>query len=188
MRIGVLGGSFDPIHHGHLLAARRLRERLGLDQVRLMPAGAQPFKTGGHGAPGADRAAMVALAVAEEPGLLLDDREVHRAGPSWTVDSLRELRAEFPEAALTLLLGTDAAAEFSAWREAAAIPALAEVVVFSRGQPGPVPAGCRSETIPLVDLSATEIRARVADGQSIRYLVPDAVADYIAAHRLYTRP
>lgn len=185
MRIGVLGGSFDPVHHGHLLAARGLRERLGLDEVRLIPAGEQPFKTGRHGAPAAARAAMAELAVEGEPGLLVDRIEVDRPGPSFTVDTLEALASRLPGTNLTLLLGADAAAEFDAWRTPARIRALAEVVVFSRVGAGPAPGGFRTVELPAVDISATAIRARVRAGQSIRYLVPDPVAAYIAAHRLY---
>lgn len=186
MRVGVFGGSFDPIHHGHLVVARALRERLELAEVRLIPAGAQPLKHGRHSASAPDRARMVELAVAGEPGLVADRIEVERAGPSYTVDTLRALAARCPEAAWMLLLGADAAREFDRWREADAIRALAEVVVFTRGG---APAGnglrFRVQDVPLVEISATDIRARVRAGRSIRYLVPEAVADYIAARRLY---
>lgn len=184
MRIGVLGGSFDPVHHGHLLAARGLREALGLDEVRLIPAAEQPFKTGRHGASGAARAAMAELATQGEPGLAVDRIEVERPGPSYTVDTLEALAARWPGAAITLLLGADAAVEFDAWRAPERIRALAEVVVFTRAGAPSVPRW-REVTLPAVDISATAIRARVRAGLSIRYLVPDPVAAYIAAHRLY---
>jgi len=185
MRIGVFGGSFDPVHHGHLLAARALREVLGLDEIRLIPAGTQPLKGGGHAAPAPDRAAMVELAVAGEPGLVADRREVERAGPSYTSDTLRELHRQYPDAALTLCLGSDAAREFPRWKDPEGIRALARVVVFHRaGEPAPA-SGMPTVEVPLAEISATQIRARVRAGQSIRYLVPDAVAGYIATHRLY---
>jgi len=180
VRIGIFGGSFDPIHHGHLIAATSLAEALGLDQVRMVVARTQPLKRNGHGASAADRAEMVGLAVGDNPRLRADRSELDREGPSYTVDTLRSLRAGLPGAELVLLLGADAAAELPRWREAEAIPALARVEVFARGG-----AGEGSKAVPRVDISSTEIRERVRLGRSIRYWVPDAVAEYIAAHRLY---
>jgi nicotinate-nucleotide adenylyltransferase len=184
VRIGVLGGSFDPIHHGHLIVAQALRERLGLDEVRLVPAGEQPFKEGRHRASAADRAAMVELAAAGEPGLVADRCEVDRPGPSHTVVTLQELGTRHPGAELVLLIGSDAAAGLPDWHRADEIPALARVVVFRRaggGIPGEV-------LVPAIDISSTEVRARVRAGRSIRYRVPEAVAAYIASHRLYQDP
>jgi len=180
VRIGVFGGSFDPIHHGHLIAATSLADALGLDQVRMVVARTQPLKRDGHGASAADRAEMVGLAVGDDARLRADRSELDREGPSYTVDTLRALRAGLPGAELVLLLGADAAAELPRWREAEAIPALARVEVFARGG-----AAAGSQAVPRVDISSTEIRARVRRGRSIRYWVPDAVAEYIAAHRLY---
>ena len=185
MRIGVLGGSFDPIHHGHLIAARTLREELELDLVVLVPAGQQPFKRNGHGADAADRASMTELAVAGEEGLAVDRIEVERAGPSYTVDTLGAFRDRWPGAELTLLIGADAAAEFPAWRSAARIPELAKVVVFTRAGSEVPSVGLPLVESPAVEISSTEVRARVAAGQSIRYLVPELVADYILVNRLY---
>lgn len=186
MRVGVLGGSYDPIHHGHLLAAVALRETLGLDEVLLVPAGSQPFKAGQHLATADDRAAMVGLAVAGVAGLRLDRREVDRSGPSYTVDTLRGLASERPEAHLVLLIGSDAAVEFPSWKEAEMIRTLAEVVVFARsgGSTGAV-VGQPVVSVPLVELSATSVRERVAQGLSIRFMVPEQVEEYIATHRLY---
>lgn len=185
MRIGILGGSFDPVHHGHLLVARTLLETEALDRMLLIPARAQPFKGERHGAPAEARARMVALAVEGEPGLALDRVEVDRAGPSYTVETLRILRARDPGAHLVLFVGSDAAVDLPAWRESDALSTLAEVVLFARaGAPAPA-LGLRAVTVPHVEISATAIRARLRAGRSIRYLVPDAVAAYIAAHRLY---
>jgi nicotinate-nucleotide adenylyltransferase len=185
VRFGVLGGSFDPVHHGHLIAARALREKLELDRVLLIPAGQQPFKGKGHGADGADRAMMVELAVAGEPGLAMDRVEVGRPGPSYTVDTLAGLRARWPTVELTLLVGADAAIEFPAWRSAERVRELARVVVFSRAGAEPPSVGLPLIEIPVVEISSTDVRARVRAGLSVRYLVPEAVADYIAANRLY---
>jgi len=184
VRIGVLGGSFDPVHHGHLIAARALREILALDEVRLVPAGSQPFKRDGHGAPAFDRARMTELAVAGEAGLMADRLEVEREGPSYTVDTLTSLQARWPGAELTLLVGADAAREFPSWRDADRIRAMARVVVFTRAGSGSL-ADHPVVEVPALEISSTDIRARVRAGRSIRYLVPDAVADYILTEQLY---
>lgn len=183
MRVGVLGGSFDPIHHGHLIVAQALREQLALDEVRLVPAGAQPFKGGRHVASAEHRAGMVALATDGEPGLVTDRSELERSGPSYTVVTLRELRARLPGAELMLLVGSDAAAELPTWYEAEEIPALATVVAFPR--PGEAAHAPGAVVVPAVAISSTDVRARVRAGRSIRYWVPERVAEYIATHRLY---
>jgi nicotinate-nucleotide adenylyltransferase len=185
--IGLLGGSFDPVHNGHLIVGQVAAETLGLNQLRLVPARQQPFKAGRHGASVEHRSAMLALAVDGIPGLEIERAELTRPGPSYTVDTLRELRFREPGAELVLLLGADAAAELSAWREAEAIPGLARVVVFAR--PGaPVPDSrliARRIAVPAIDISATEVRQRVREGRSIRGWVPDPVAEYVTTHRLY---
>jgi len=183
--VGLLGGSFDPVHHGHLVTAVVLREELGLDEVRLVPARAQPFKAG-HGAPVEDRLRMLELAVADCAGLAVEPIEVRRPGPSYTVDTLRLLGRREPAESWTLLVGSDAATEFAAWREHEAIMGLARVVFFSRaGQSPPALAGTDHVSVPGLDISATAVRERVARGRTIRYWVPDSVAEYIATHRLY---
>lgn len=185
--IGLLGGSFDPVHHGHLIVARVAAETLGLTELRFMPAREQPFKRGRHLAPAADRAAMLDLAVAGEVGLGVERVELGLPTPSYTVATLRALRAREPAAAFTVLLGADAAAELEAWHQAGALPALARLVAFARpGAPRPAsPLLAGVIEVPAVEISATEIRARVRAGRSIRYWVPDAVAEYVVRHRLY---
>lgn len=186
MRVALLGGSFDPVHHGHLIAAAALRDALTVDQVRLMPAGEQPFKVGQHGAAAAHRASMLELAVAGEAGLVVERAEVDRPGPSYTVDTLAELSAKEPDVDWLLLLGADAAKLFPTWRDPEGIRHRASVVVFARdGEAPPTGVADRVVAVPRVDVSSTEIRARVRAGRSIRFLVPDAVARYIAAHGLY---
>jgi nicotinate-nucleotide adenylyltransferase len=188
--IGLFGGSFDPVHHGHLIVARVAAESLGLDEVRFMPAREQPFKRGRHAAPAADRAVMLELAIAGSPGFAVERAELERPGPSYTVDTLESLRAREPRAAFTLLLGADAAAELGAWHRAGELPGLARIVVLAR--PGtPVPSSpliAASLEVPAVDISATEIRRRARAGLPVRYWVPDAVAEYMARHRLYLDP
>jgi nicotinate-nucleotide adenylyltransferase len=187
VRIGVFGGSFDPVHHGHLIVADEARRALGLTEVRFVPAREQPFKEGRHRAGADDRLAMLRLAIEGVPGFVADPRECRRAGPSYTVDTLRELRSEFPEAALSLLVGADSARDFPKWREAAAIRELATLVVLTRpGAAAPTnDLGGKMLRVPAVDISATLVRDRVRAGESIRFLVPEAVARYIADRRLY---
>ncbi len=185
--IGIFGGSFDPIHHGHLLAAQAVVEALGLEELRFVPAREQPFKIGRHAAPAEARARMVSLAIAGEPRFRLERAELDRAGPSYTVDTLRSLRAREPGREFALLVGADAARDLPTWHQAEALPGLATLVVFAR--PGvtlpTLPWPVRGVTVPAVDISATEIRRRVAEGRPIRYWLPDPVAECIAADRLY---
>ncbi|HUR93610.1 MAG TPA: nicotinate-nucleotide adenylyltransferase [Gemmatimonadales bacterium] len=188
--IGLLGGSFDPIHHGHLIVGRVAAETLALDELRFMPAREQPFKRGLHGARAADRAAMLDLAVAGAAGFAVEREELTRSGPSYSVDTLEALRSREPGADFTLLLGADAALELDAWHRASALPALARIVVF--GRPGTVlpasPLIAATIRVPAIEISATELRRRVRAGLPIRYWVPDAVAEYVARHRLYLDP
>ena len=188
--VGLFGGSFDPVHHGHLIVGRVAAETLGLESLRFVPAREQPFKQGRHGASPEHRAAMLDLAVAGSPGLEVERAELGRAGPSYTVDTLRAIHAREPGLRLTLLLGADAAAELEAWREAAEIPRLASVVVFAR-HGAPVPASpliTRTIEVPAIEISATEVRRRIREGRSVRYWVPDPVAEYVTRHQLYLDP
>ena len=188
--VGLFGGSFDPVHHGHLIVGRVAAEILGLDALRFVPAREQPFKRGQHGAGPEHRAAMLDLAVSGADGFGVERAELERPGPSYTVDTLRALHQREPGLRLTLLLGADAAAELEAWHQAEQIPALATVVVFARAGV-PVPTSrliARSVEVPGIEISATEIRRRVREGRSIRYWVPDPVAEYVTRQRLYLDP
>jgi nicotinate-nucleotide adenylyltransferase len=184
--IGLLGGSFDPVHHGHLLVAQAAREVLGLSVVRFVPARAQPLKDG-HEAAASHRAEMVRLAIDGAPGFELDRQELERPGPSYTVDTLRALRRHAPAEELVLLVGGDAVPALPAWRDAADLPALARIVAFARAGAARPASDLVSAWIdvPAIEISATAIRARVREGRSIRYWVPDAVVSYIARHGLY---
>ena len=188
--IGLFGGSFDPVHHGHLIVARVAAESLGLDELRFLPAREQPFKRGRHGAPAAERAIMLELAIAGSPGFAVERAELDRPGPSYTVETLEVLGAREPGVTFTVLVGADAAADLGAWHRAADLPRLARIVVL--GRPGtPMPASPQiagSVEVPEVDISATEIRRRVRAGLPVKYWVPDAVAEYMVRHRLYLDP
>jgi nicotinate-nucleotide adenylyltransferase len=187
VHLGVFGGSFDPVHHGHLIVAVEAQRALDLDELRLIPAAAQPFKAGRHYASARDRLRMLELAVAGMPGMIVDPRECERAQPSYTIDTVRELAAEFPGASLSLVVGSDTAREFDQWREPDEILSLATLVVLTRPgvEPGPAGRHGRVLAVPAIDISATTVRARVRAGDSVRFYVPDAVAQYIADRRLY---
>jgi nicotinate-nucleotide adenylyltransferase len=185
--IGLFGGSFDPIHHGHLITATVVLEALGLEELRFVVAREQPFKVGRHGAPAEVRTRMVEAAIAGEPRFRLERLELERPGPSYTVDTLRALAAREPGRAWALLVGADAARDFPKWREADQVAALARLVIVARpGVPVPdLPWKAQVVPIPGIAISATEVRARVGAGRPVRYWVPDAVAGIIRAERLY---
>jgi nicotinate-nucleotide adenylyltransferase len=188
--IGLFGGSFDPVHHGHLIVGQVVVEKLKLESLRFVPAREQPFKVGQHRTSSEHRAAMLSLAVAGTPGFSVERAELTRPGPSYTVDTLRHLREREPDAEFVVLLGADAAADLPAWKEAQRIPELARVAVFARpGSPLPkLPSGTAVVEVPAIDISATEVRRRAHLGLPLKYWVPDAVAEYIASHRLYLDP
>ncbi len=192
MRIGLLGGSFDPPHAGHLLIAGDALEALALDRVVFIPAAVQPLKVGQAGASPEQRLTMVRLLVDGDPRFAVDPIEIERGGLSYTVDTLTALRARWPSAELFWLVGADASRTFGKWREPGRIAELATLVVLQRaGNEGAapdmtsMPAGARVLTSRRIDVSSTEIRQRVREGRSIRGFVPDAVAEFIAAQRLY---
>jgi nicotinate-nucleotide adenylyltransferase len=189
-RIGVFGGSFDPPHNAHVALARSALDTLKLDEVRWIPAGA-PWQKTRVVTPGADRAAMVALAIAHEPRFVLDRCELERDGPSYTLDTVHALQARQPGADWFLLIGQDQYAGLPTWRGWQELLGLVVLAVANR--PGSVPAvhpdvsRSRQRTVPLpmLDISATEVRRRVAHGEPIDHLVPPGVARYIADHHLY---
>lgn len=203
-KIGLYGGTFDPIHHGHLILGRDAVETLGLDRLIFIPAAVSPHKLAAvPGAGGEARRAMLAAALAGEPRFALDDRELRRTGPSYTFDTVAAIRGELPgEMEIFYLIGEDNLALLHTWHRIDELRALARFVVFRREDtpaPADLPAATpRTDrllidpTLPrlsrLVDISATEIRKRVASGQSIRYLIPEAVAGLIESRGLYRAP
>jgi nicotinate-nucleotide adenylyltransferase len=189
VRIGLLGGSFDPPHSGHLLVAGDALTALRLDRVVFIPAATQPLKVGRAGASPEQRMAMVRLLLDDEAGLELNAIEIERGGLSYTVDTLTALTAQMPGADLFWLVGADIPQTFAKWRDPERIVELATLVVLQRtgdvpdvsGLPGPP----QLLATRRIDTSSTEIRQRVREGKSIRGFVPDSVAEFIAAERLY---
>jgi nicotinate-nucleotide adenylyltransferase len=209
--LGIYGGTFDPVHLGHLRTALEVQHALQLQQVRFIPCATPP-----HRAPplasGTQRLAMLRLAVAAQPDFVVDTRELDRGGASYMVDTLQSLRNEFPAATLCLILGMDAMCHFDSWQRYLHILTLAHIVVMQR--PGNAVEQLRShptvytlieqhrasqvadlqrqsagliwlQTVTQLAISATSIRSMCARGEAIRYLVPEAVLDYIHQHTLY---
>ena len=210
-RVAVFGGSFNPVHYGHLLLADEIVELVAVDRVLFVPAARPPHKPAEHLAPAADRFAMVRLAIAGHPRLAVSDVELQRAGPSYTVDTLQELRRTGDE--LFLLVGSETFLDLLTWREPARIAQLARLVIVPRagsafdaesaaaqkvlreiGIPGgfvsatggtPPPRGVIVAHAPSLPISASDLRRRVREGRSLAYRLPPAVIDHIATRGLY---
>ena len=191
MKIGLYGGTFDPVHLGHLLLAECCREQLQLDEVRFLPAASNPLKDGGPVAPGKDRCELVEFAISGHPRFSVDRREVKRGGASFAVDTLEEVAAENPGAELFFLLGADAYADFPRWKDPDRILELCTLGLVNRGEraadvSGPGDAGrVRFVSMPACELSATDLRRRAAEGRSLRYRTTPAVAACVADRGLY---
>jgi nicotinate-nucleotide adenylyltransferase len=185
VRLGIFGGTFDPPHIGHLIVAQDAMTTLGLDGVVFVPAAQPPHKLDEAISPPAIRLAMVKAAIAGAARFEVDDIELRRSGPSWTVQTLREFTKRLPDADLYLLMGSDQFAEFESWREPEEIRRLARLVVLTREGAATDDADVRKVRVTRVDVSSTDVRNRVAAGQPIRFLVPDAVEALIRLHRLY---
>jgi len=187
-RIGLFGGTFDPPHLGHLALAECARDQLALERVLFVPAGTPPHKRRAGRSSAARRVAMTRIAVRGNRAFRVSLVEVRRRGPSFTVDTLRELAQRFPRSQWFLLLGADSLADFANWHRPREILELATLVVAARpGVPrrGGPRRGVRWLENFAVDISSSAIRARARAGRPVRYLVPDAVATYIARHRVY---
>ena len=199
-RIGILGGTFDPPHLGHLLIAETARVALELETVLFLPAGEPWLKSGQRIAPADHRLNMVRVAVADNPGFCVSDCEIRRSGATYTVDTLRELRCAYPnDVGFYFIVGSDVLNQFHRWKEPESILELCRLAVIERpGGPadgiatlsGRFPLQVESGAVvavaaPRVDFSASELRRILAAGQSVRYQVPDPVADYIKRHELY---
>lgn len=187
-RIGVMGGTFDPIHHGHLVAASEVAHSFDLDEVVFVPTG-RPWQKQ-HVSPSEHRYLMTVIATASNPRFTVSRVDVDRDGPTYTIDTLRDLKAERPDAELFFITGADAVAQILSWRDHDELWDLAHFVAVSR--PGHVlstdglPTDDVSQLeVPALTISSTACRERVADGQPVWYLVPDGVVQYIAKHHLY---
>lgn len=201
-RIGLFGGSFNPIHHGHLIIARSLHEQLGLSRTLVLPSRQPPHKEPNALAEPHHRAAMVQLAISGESTMAFDDFDLSREGPCYTIDTIEHFRARFPEASLFWFIGSDSLMDLPTWRRARELVQSCTMVTAARsGQPfNPAPlenafglALARDLLrfvlpTPVIDISSTDIRSRVAADRSIRFLVPEPVRDYIDKNRLYRSP
>jgi nicotinate-nucleotide adenylyltransferase len=199
----LFGGTFDPIHIGHLIVARSVGERLGAERIMLIPSAEPPHKADATITPAEHRLAMTRLAVDDEPGFTVSDCEVRRNGPSYTFDTISHFRLTLGEdVELCWIIGADSLCELVSWYRAAELVDACRIVTAARpGFDNPDLSMLRqvfSETqvtrlqesilpTPRIDISSTEIRRRVGTGQSIRYLVPEAVRNYIAEHGLYVK-
>ena len=184
MKLGFYGGTFDPIHHGHLILAREAVETLKLDRLYFIPNSISPHKTDTHPTPANVRAEMIRAAIENEPRFDMDDLELNRPGISYTIDTLLALREKFGgKAKFFYLIGEDNIPSLATWRRIDELHHLATFVVMCRSEhPTPLPYIIIQRRI---DISATDIRKRIANGQSIRYLVPDKVHDLIIQNSLY---
>lgn len=192
VRLGLLGGTFDPPHYGHLLMADTARAQLGLDRVLFAPAGQPPHKPDRPISPIEQRLALVRAAIADELAFELSRIDVDRPGPHYTVDALAWLSQAHPAASWYLIIGSDSLADLPGWRQPERIVQMARLAVMPR--PGSMKIGAQEWTTeldiewlqgPSLDISSTELRRRVSLGLPLRYLMPPAVADYIRQHKLY---
>ncbi len=199
-RIGLFGGTFDPIHLGHLLIAEHAREYLQLDQVRFLPAATAPHKQHQRATDAKQRWEMVQLAVGGNPFFYADDRELRRGGTSYTVDTLREIKGELPQAELFFLMGADSLEELHTWREPKRICEMAFVAVVARGGrelpnmqllkpylPEEQHLQLEQHCVPMpqMEISSSDIRERIEAGKTVRYQLHPAVEAYINARGLY---
>ena len=181
-KIGIYGGTFDPIHHAHLILGRQTCEQLGLDRVIFVPAALSPFKKATH-ASGEARMSMLRAAIEGELMFTVNDCELRRPPPSYSIDTVLEIHEREPDAELFWLIGADNVSGLNKWHQIDELKKLVQFIVLDRA--------CRGEKQPFrviqrnIDISATEIRKRVASGRSIRYLVPKAVEEIIRREKLY---
>lgn len=197
--VGIFGGTFDPIHLGHLALANGVLHQVGLDRVLFLPNRQPPHKNGVRVTPAEHRAAMVRLAIADNPRFGYSDLELRRVGASYTIDTVRELQAIYPDWRMAFLVGMDSLLDITSWREYQALLGLIDLVVVNRpGFPaekgeamlaelGPELSGrIRMVQIPGVAVASRELRRLAGEGYPLRYLVPDAVERYLLEHRLYS--
>jgi nicotinate-nucleotide adenylyltransferase len=198
MRIGIFGGTFDPVHHAHLLLAEQCREQCELDEVWFIPAGSPPHKGSIGISAGKQRREMLDFAVAGHPAFVIKDLELHREGPSYTVETLRQLKTTHPDDEFFLIVGADSVRDLHTWREPEAILEMATLIGVNRPN---ISLPDLSEltqkfgetilskilwvTMPGIDISSTDIRKRIREKKSVRFMTPRAVEVYIHNNRLY---
>lgn len=187
-RVGVMGGTFDPIHHGHLVAASEVARSFDLDQVVFVPTG-EPWQKQGVSA-SEHRYLMTVIATASNPGFTVSRVDINRTGPTYTVDTLRDLHAEMPDADLFFISGADAVTQIFGWKDAEELWELAHFIAVSRPGHELSLSGLSGEhvsllEVPALSISSTDCRSRVARGYPVWYLVPDGVVQYIAKYELY---
>jgi len=190
--IGILGGTFDPPHAGHVAAATAAWKQLGLDEVRIIPAGQAPMRSGAPLASAVDRASMCRLAFADCPWAFVDEREIQRDGTSWSIETARELAKEFPDAMRVWILGADQLARLDRWKDVAELCSLVEFAILSRDGISTVPPPVIAELIrltvlkaPAVQVSSTALREALRRGDSARNGLPLGVARHIDERSLY---
>ena len=193
MRLGVMGGTFDPIHHGHLVAASEVQGLLGLDEVVFVPTGEPWQKEGRDVAPAEHRYLMTVVATASNPRFTVSRVDIDRGGPTYTIDTLRDLHAQRPEAELFFITGADALTQILSWKDSDELWGLAKFIGVTR--PGyelselGLPADrVDLQEVPAMAISSTDCRQRVRAAEPIWYLVPDGVVQYISKHHLYAVP
>lgn len=192
-RLGVMGGTFDPIHHGHLVAASEVASRFHLDEVVFVPTGQPWQKSHQQVSPAEDRYLMTVIATASNPQFSVSRIDLDRPGRTYTIDTLRELREEQPEADLFFITGADALAQILTWRDAEEFFSLAHFIGVTRPghaltDPGLPDGGVSLVEVPALAISSTDCRERVAAGEPVWYLVPDGVVRYINKRQLYRKP
>lgn len=193
MNIGLMGGTFDPIHLGHLIAAERAREEARLDEVRFMPAFTPPHKSGAPTATAGQRLDMVRLAIEGHSAFKPETIELEREGTSYTIDTMRALTKREPDAAFWFIIGGDMVQYLPKWARIDELAALVRFIGLERpgfpirldGLPAAIAERVVPVPMPQLDISSTDIRARLASGRSIRYLVPEAVITYMEEYRIY---
>ena len=186
-RLGVFGGTFDPPHVGHLIVASDACDVLRLDRMLFVPAAVPPHKPDGVVATPEQRLEMVRAAIAGDARFEADDLELRREGRSYSVDTLRELRERYPDAELFFVLGADQLRDFHSWREPGEIARLARLAAVARnGDPVPaIPYEVTRVPVTRIDVSSTDVRRRIAEGRSVRYLLPEGVAEVVREYGLY---
>src|ERR671913_695518 len=192
-RLGIMGGTFDPVHHGHLVAASEVQDLFSLDEVAFVPSGQPWQKVGTDVSPAEHRYLMTVIATASNPRFWVSRVDIDRPGPTYTIDTLRDLAAAHPDAELYFITGADALEQILSWKDADELFGLAHFIGVTRpgyelSDHGLPPDGVTLQEVPAMAISSTDCRQRVRAGEPVWYLVPDGVVQYISKHHLYAVP